>query len=133
MKKILTLFFIAALTISSLCGCKEKNSATALSKHVDKIEKEYSEYDSDDWEKADIEFQELLSYCEENYGSLSEEDKEVMLNAIGRYYGLAAKQGIKDFSKEINDALKSLPSLLKGFSDAFKEQPTDTEDNNPIY
>lgn len=133
MKRLLTLFIVVVLSIVTLCSCKEKNKATALSKHVDKIEKEYTEYDSDDWEKADIEFNELLSYCEENYGSLSQEDKDVMLNAIGRYYGLVAKQGIKDFTEEVNDALKSLPSLLKGFTGAFKEEPNDTENDNPIY
>jgi hypothetical protein len=42
------------------------------------------------------------------------------MKAIGRYYGLVAKQGIQNAAQETQKALEALPSLIEGFTDAFK-------------
>ena len=51
---------------------------------------------------------------------MTNEEREMALKAIGRYYGLAAKQGFEDAAQEVQKIYESLPSLIDGFMDAFR-------------
>lgn len=50
----------------------------------------------------------------------AEAERDAAMEAIGRYYGLATKQGLQNAAQETQKALEALPSLLEGFMDAFK-------------
>lgn len=52
---------------------------------------------------------------------MTREERDYVMRTIGRYYGLAAKQGLQDAAKETQKALEALPALIEGFSGAFDE------------
>jgi len=59
---------------------------------------------------------------ESNSEEITSEERADALKAIGRYYGLAAKQGLKEAADVASEVLKSLPVLIEGFTDAFEEE-----------
>ena len=110
-----------------LMSCSKPNTVNRqLNAHINKVELEYQHYSAQDWEEANAEFEKLLSHFEANYENMSVAEREATLQAIGRYYGLAAKQGIQeaakgvqDAAKELQEALEVLPSFIDGFTEAF--------------
>lgn len=103
-----------------LMSCSKPNTVNRqLNAHINKVELEYQHYSAQDWEEANAEFEKLLSHFEANYENMSVAEREATLQAIGRYYGLAAKQGIQEAAKELQEALEVLPSFIDGFTEAF--------------
>ena len=86
----------------------------------EKVEKNYKAYSIEDWEQANLEFEAIVAQLEENYEAMTIEERDAALKAIGRYYGLAAKQGFEDAAQEFQKIYESLPSLIDGFMDAFR-------------
>lgn len=103
-----------------MVSCSQ-NPLSKLNSFVDRAEQEAEEYTSEEWETSEEEFNQIVEDLKENYDEMTEEEREEALNAVGRYYGLMAKQGIKSAADEVSKAFESLPSLLKGFSDSLKE------------
>ena len=102
------------------CTPSNQRSIDRLNAHIENVEKNYKTYSSEDWEQANLEFEAIVAQLEENYETMTIEEREVALKAIGRYYGLAAKQGFEDAAQEFQKIYESLPSLIDGFMDAFK-------------
>lgn len=114
--KILLLTLPLLLSVSCTTTIEEK-----LDKYIDKVEQECDGYTTEDWEKTNLQFEELLAQFEENYDNMTPEEREVASKAVGRYYGLAAKQGLKESAEQIENILELVPDFFEGFSDAFNE------------
>ena len=63
---------------------------------------------------------------ENNPEALSEEDRESIDRALGRYYGAQMKQGIDVAKRNVEDFMNRLPSFIEGFMDAFDSSDSDT-------
>lgn len=122
MKAIKVLLFSLPLLWCVSCSTSIENK---LDKHIDKVEQECDNYTSEDWEKANKEFEKLLTQFEENYDTMAPEEREAALKAVGRYYGLAAKQGLQEGAKEMEKVLDLIPAFFDGFTDAFDEEETE--------
>jgi hypothetical protein len=66
----------------------------------------------------------LIEEYELNYESYTQEEKDAINRAIGRYNGLLIKQGIEEAGSVIQELGERLPSLIEGFMSAFE-----TDDN----
>lgn len=119
--KQISIILIALFSVMVLsCSPSNKKSIDRLNNHIEKVEKNYKTYSSEDWELANLEFEAIVAQIEENYHTMTNEEREIALKAIGRYYGLAAKQGFEDAAQEVQKIYESLPSLIDGFMDAFR-------------
>lgn len=117
-----TLHYVLALMIMFLCiSCSSKSAGHKLNAHIQKVEREYSNYSTTDWEQANLEFEKLVAQVEANYDNMTQEERDDLMRAIGRYYGLVAKQGLQEAARETQKALEALPALIEGFSGAFNE------------
>lgn len=114
---IICLLILAAITS---CSAPQKRPIEKLNSHIAKVEKEYVNYTHEEWEVANIEFEKIVANIEANYDKMSPAERDAAMKAIGRYYGLVAKQGIQNAAQEAQKALEALPSLIEGFTDAFK-------------
>ena len=102
------------------CAPSEKRTIDRLNVHIEKVDKNYKAYGIEDWEQANLEFEAIVAQLEENYEAMTIEERDAALKAIGRYYGLVAKQGFEDAAQEFQKIYESLPSLIEGFMDAFR-------------
>lgn len=115
---IILMALFAVMVLS--CSPSNKKSIDRLNAHIEKVEKNYETYSSEDWELANLEFEAIVAQLEENYETMTSEERDIALKAIGRYYGLAAEQGLEEVAYEIQKIYESLPSLIDGFMDAFR-------------
>lgn len=115
---MLILGLVALFVVS--CGDPVQQRVDRLDNIVGSIEAEFEGYTAEDWEVIDMEIEQLRAELEANYDAMTPEQQQVAMRAIGRYYGLVAKRGISEFAKEAQKAMESVPSFIKGFTDAFK-------------
>lgn len=118
----------AHLALAALLGgimfawsCASTTSATVSEpdKLVDKVEKKADAYTKEDWEEINEKFEALVDEIKDNYDTMSNEDKEKAMNAVGRYLGIYAKMGVstlKDGLEELNDLLSP---MIEGFTQEF--------------
>ena len=109
------------LCVLCLTSC-EISIATRIERFVDTVENNCEQWTEEDWELSQEEYYKLLEEYEENYSQLTQEEKNAINKAIGRYNGLVIKKGIDEVGKSIKDFGERLPSLFEGFMSAFEEE-----------
>lgn len=121
MKKIIT---IASCMMLLLASCAAPLSSR-MESYIDKVEQSCASWTEEDWILSQQEYELLLKEYKENYESYTQEEKDAINRAIGRYNGLLIKEGIVKAGTLLEDFANRLPSLIEGFISAFE-----TEDNN---
>ena len=119
--KQLILWTIAVLLITA-CNTPLSNR---IDNYVNEVENNCSNWTEDDWERSQSEYEKLLEEYQPNYDSYSQEERDAVNKAIGRYTGLLVRQGIEETGKLLKDFGERLPSLLEGFMSAFDENHTE--------
>lgn len=93
-----------------------------MDNYVSKVEATCHNWTEEDWELSLEEYSKLLEEYKLNYDSYTQEEKDAINKAIGRYNGMLIKQGIYDIGSKIKGFGERLPSLIEGFMSAFEEQ-----------
>jgi hypothetical protein len=120
--KTIKMFAVGSLALFAVaCTDPVQRDVEQIDDYVTRVEAEYENYDEADWEQADLEFETLRQEIDANYESMTPEQQQAAMRAIGRYYGLMTKRGIETVTREAQKALESVPSILEGFKDAFSE------------
>ena len=119
--KQLILWTIAVLLITA-CNTPLSNR---IDNYVNEVENNCSNWTEDDWELSQSEYEKLLEEYQTNYDSYSQEERDAINKAIGRYTGLLVRQGIEETGNILKDFGERLPSLLEGFMSAFDENHTE--------
>ena len=116
MKKLLILIACAVLAVS----CGQGNSLPSkMDKFVDETEQNSSKLTESDWNDLQLEYEEFIKEYEENIDSYTDEEKDEINKAIGRYHGLLLKAGLDELASEVEQYTKHLGSFLEGFLGAF--------------
>lgn len=110
---ILTLFFAFA-------SCAPASLSSRIDDYVSSVEGNFQQWTEKDWELSQQEYEQLLTEYEAKYSSLSQEEKDKINRAIGRYNGLLLKEGIKQVESSLKEFGEQLPSLIDGFLSAFE-------------
>lgn len=113
---IIVLFMMLFLT-----SC-EKPISSKFENHIDKVENNCENWTDEDWELSREQYLILLEEYEANYDKLTQEEKDVINKAIGRYNGILVKKGIEKIDESITDFIDRIPSLFEGFMSAFEEE-----------
>ena len=93
-----------------------------LNDYVNEVESSCQNWTEEDWELSQEEYAKLLEEYELNYDSYTQEEKDAINKAIGRYNGLLIKQGIDDAGNILKDFGERLPSLIEGFMSALEDK-----------
>ena len=120
MKATHIIFCLLLSIVIVSCNAPQKHPIDKLKSHIAKVEKEYSNYSLEEWEVANLEFEKIVANIETNYEKMTPAERDAAMKAIGRYYGLVAKQGLQNAAQETQKVLEALPSLIEGFTDAFE-------------
>ena len=119
--RICNLSIIAIATIIMLISCASPLSSR-LNDYVNEVESSCQNWTEEDWELSQEEYAKLLEEYELNYDSYTQEEKDAINKAIGRYNGLLIKQGIDEAGNILKDFGERLPSLIEGFMSAFEDK-----------
>lgn len=115
--KQLILWIVGILLIT---GCNTPLS-NRIDNYVNDVEANCNNWTEDDWERSQSEYEKLLEEYQTNYDSYSQEERDAINKAIGRYSGLLVRQGIEETGRFLKNFGERLPSLLEGFMSAFDE------------
>ena len=105
----------------SLFSCSSPLSSR-MNEYVTEVEATCQNWTEEDWELSQEEYAKLLEEYELNYDSYTQEEKDAINKAIGRYNGLLIKQGIDEAGNILKEFGERLPSLIEGFMSAFEEK-----------
>ena len=118
MKKVY--YIISLLALFFMTSCSSPLS-TRFENYVNQVESDCKYWTEEDWKLSQEEYNLLLQEYEENYSTLSQEEKDAINKEIGRYNGLLFKQGIKEATNALQEFGEQIPSLIEGFMSAFDE------------
>ena len=112
---------ICILTLIAFTCCSSTLSSR-MNEYVSEVEASCQNWTEEDWELSQEEYAKLLEEYELNYDSYTQEEKDAINKAIGRYNGLLIKQGIDEAGNIIKEFGERLPSLIEGFMSAFEDK-----------
>lgn len=112
---------ICAIALIAFPCCSSPLSIR-LNDYVTEVESSCQNWTEEDWELSQEEYAKLLEEYELNYESYTQEEKDAINKAIGRYNGLLIKQGIDDAGNILKEFGGRLPSLIEGFMSAFEDK-----------
>ena len=103
-----------------LASCSSPLS-TRMEDFVSDAEVNYMEWTAEDWELSKEEYHQLLREYKKNYDQYTQEEREALNRAIGRYNGLVVKKGFEEASETLKEFGKQIPSYVEGFMSAFED------------
>lgn len=112
---------ICILTLIAFTCCSSTLSSR-MNEYVTEVEATCQNWTEEDWELSQEEYAKLLEEYELNYDSYTQEEKDAINKAIGRYNGLLIKQGIEEAGSVLKEFGERLPSLIEGFMSAFEDK-----------
>ena len=118
-KCLLAIFAISSSLLLQSCSSP---LSSRMNEYVTEVEATCQNWTEEDWELSQEEYAKLLEEYELNYDSYTQEEKDAINKAIGRYNGLLIKQGIEEAGSVLKEFGERLPSLIEGFMSAFEEK-----------
>ena len=118
-KCLLAIFAISSSLLLQSCSSP---LSSRMNEYVTEVETTCQNWTEEDWELSQEEYAKLLEDYELNYNSYTQEEKDAINKAIGRYNGLLIKQGIEEAGSVLKEFGERLPSLIEGFMSAFEEK-----------
>ena len=116
-----TKLLITGIVIVLMSSCTSPLSSR-LNDYVTEVESSCHNWTTEDWKLSQEEYAKLLEEYELNYDSYTQEEKDAINKAIGRYNGLLIKQGMEDAGSVLKKFGERLPSLIEGFMSAFEDK-----------
>ena len=118
-KCLLAIFAISSSLLLQSCSSP---LSSRMNEYVTEVETTCQNWTEEDWELSQEEYAKLLEEYELNYNSYTQEEKDAINKAIGRYNGLLIKQGIDEAGNMLKEFGERLPSLIEGFMSAFEDK-----------
>ena len=112
---------IVLLVMLFLTSC-EVPTSTKFEKYVDNVEESCDDWTDAEWEMSKEKYRQLLKEYEANYDEMTQEERECVNKAIGRYNGILMKKGIENLDYSIKKFVDRLPSMFEGFMSAWEEE-----------
>ena len=107
------LFAALAAAVAITVGCATSMSLPdRLDKFVEKTEKEYKNYDEEDWKKSKEEYDALAAQVNEKYDSFTTSEKVRTMKAMGKYGSMVLEKEVAGASETIGSVLESIPEAI---------------------
>lgn len=121
MTRILSILLLMMAIATSACAAP---LSTRMNRYVTAAESKCSNWTDKDWELSKQEYKALLEEYRINKESYSQEEKDAINMAIGRYNGLLVKHGIEGLGDYLKSIGERIPSFIEGFMSAFENAYT---------
>ena len=119
MKKLNVVIVLLVMFLMTSC---EIPTSTKFEKYVDNVEESCDDWTDAEWEMSKEKYRQLLKEYEANYDEMTQEERECVNKAIGRYNGILMKKGIENLDYSIKKFVDRLPSMFEGFMSAWEEE-----------
>ena len=119
MKRTLSILFLGIIMTLTSCAAP---LSSRMNDYVTEVEQNCSNWTDEQWELSQQEYQKLLDEYRINKDSYTQEEKDAINKAIGRYNGLLVKHGIEQLGDIIKGVGERIPSILEGFISAFEKE-----------
>jgi hypothetical protein len=119
MKKLNFIMILFVMLFLTSC---EIPTSLKFDYHLKKVENHSDDWTEEEWDMSKEQYRKLLKEYEENYDNMTQEERDKINKAIGRYNGILMKKGIEKVDESINSFIDRLPSLFEGFMSAFEEE-----------
>ena len=120
MKKY-TLFLLLAVAAVCFSSCHSQNSRVdGLRDFVEEIQKDGQKYTSEEWEKANARFSQLLDKIN-SYTDLTQEELEEVARLQANYAAAAFRSNGKNIMEQMEKSGVALDSLEEGFEKGMLE------------
>ena len=116
----LSKLFVGIIVLLFISSCSAPLSSR-MNNYVSDVEANCMHWTTEDWELSQEEYAKLLHEYELNYNSYTQEEKDAINRAIGRYNGLLIRHGIEEAGSVLKELGNRLPALIEGFMSAFDE------------
>lgn len=107
--------------IVAACSTKKPSSAMRMDRFVNDVAASCDNYSDTQWETVEKQYEALLAEVERNYDTMTPQERNMALEATGRYSALLLKYGLYSIAQETVSYLKGLEPLLKGFEKGLEE------------
>ncbi len=125
MKKLNFIMILFVMLFLTSC---EIPTSVKFDNYVDRVEESCENWTEEDWEMSKEKYRQLLKEYEANYDNMTQEERDAINKAIGRYNGILMKKGLEKVDESIKGFIDKLPSLFEGFMSAFEEEMDNLED-----
>lgn len=120
--KTRTLICLALFSvIVAACSTNKSSSAMRMDRFVNNVAASCDNYTDVQWEAVEKQYEALLAEVEKNYDTMTPQERNMALEATGRYSALLLKYGLYSIAQETVGYLKGLEPLLKGFEKGLEE------------
>ena len=124
MKKLNFIMILFVMLFLTSC---EIPTSVKFDNYVDRVEENCENWTEEDWQISKEKYHDLLEEYEANYENMTQEERDAINKAIGRYNGILVKKGLEKVDESINGFIDRLPSLFEGFMSAFEEESENYE------
>ena len=124
MKRINSIIVLLVMLFLTSC---EIPTSVKFDYHLKKVENNSDDWTEEEWEMSKEQYRKLLKEYEENYDNMTQEERDKINKAIGRYNGILMKKGLEKVDESIKGFIDKLPSLFEGFMSAFEEETENYE------
>lgn len=121
MRRILSILVLGMVITLTSCAAP---LSTRMNDYVNEVESNCSQWTEEQWELSQQEYEKLLEEYKINKDTYTQEEKDAINKAIGRYNGLLIKHGIEQVGDVLKDITERIPSILEGFMSAFEKEDT---------
>ena len=125
MKKLNYIMILFVMLFLTSC---EIPTSMKFDNYVDRVEENCDDWTEEEWEMSKEKYRQLLKEYEANYDNMTQEERDAINKAIGRYNGILMKKGFEKVDESIKGFIDKLPSLFEGFMSAFEEETENLED-----
>ena len=105
MKKLNFIMILFVMLFLTSC---EIPTSVKFDNYVDRVEENCEKWTEEDWEMSKEKYRQLLKEYEANYDNMTQEERDAINKAIGRYNGILMKKG-----------LEKVDESIKGFIDKY--------------
>ena len=118
--KFIICLAVLAVIVSS-CSTNRSSSAIRMDNFVNNVAVSCDNYSEVQWEAVEKQYEALLAEVEKNYETMTPQERNMALEATGRYSALLLKYGLYSIAQETVVYLKGIEPLLKGFEKGLDE------------
>jgi hypothetical protein len=126
--KIPELIFAVFFIVSCTNFGRKSSCISSFERFVESVENKQSAYTDEDWECADLKFEQFADADYQKYVcKLTKEEKQKISKLKGKYIAICAKSEVGNVFDGIQDALDQLGGVVEGFAEDFDTENSDNQ------
>jgi hypothetical protein len=101
-------------------SCDKTSYISSFERFVNSVAENQESYTAEDWEQADLRFEQLANADYEKYrAKLTKEENQKIGKLKGKYLAIRAKSEADNFMNNLKDSFEQLDGVIEGFVEEY--------------